>query len=168
MVHCTRVFAVELCSLRLVMDLCMHPPLIVTLIIALPLDQVLQAVVTHLAVQYSLNLILFLAVDESWGWGSAGHQPRMGPGSAKDSVRGHPSVFLLPLSSPTLHLFICIPLPHLCTIFKDYTQNQRLLGLMVRRLPRSQLTDSCRLPTSPSAHTSTASDGLRMHWDRPA
>jgi predicted aspartyl protease len=36
-------------------------------------------------------------------------------------VRGHPSVSLLPLSSPTLHLFICIPLPHLCTIFKDHT-----------------------------------------------
>jgi hypothetical protein len=36
-------------------------------------------------------------------------------------VRGHPSVSLLPLSSPTLHLFICIPPPHLCTIFKDHT-----------------------------------------------
>jgi hypothetical protein len=43
----------------------MHLPLIVTLVIALPLDQVLQAVVTHLAVQYSLDLILFLAIDES-------------------------------------------------------------------------------------------------------
>jgi hypothetical protein len=38
-----------------------------------------------------------------------------------DSVRGHPSVSLLPLSSPTLHLFICIPPPHLCTISKDHT-----------------------------------------------
>jgi hypothetical protein len=47
----------------------MHLPLIVTLVITLPLDQVLQAVVTHLAVQYSLNLILFLTIDESWGWG---------------------------------------------------------------------------------------------------
>jgi hypothetical protein len=46
----------------------MHLPLIVTLVIALPLDQVLQMVVTHSAVQYSLNLILFLTVDESWGW----------------------------------------------------------------------------------------------------
>jgi hypothetical protein len=36
-------------------------------------------------------------------------------------VRGHPSVSLLYLSSPTLHLFICIPPPHLCTIFKDHT-----------------------------------------------
>jgi hypothetical protein len=51
------------------MYLCMHLPLIVTLVIALPLDQVLQAVVTHSAVQYSLDLILFLTVDESWGWG---------------------------------------------------------------------------------------------------
>jgi hypothetical protein len=40
---------------------------IVTLIIALPLDHVLQAVVTHSAIQYSLNLILFLTVDKSWG-----------------------------------------------------------------------------------------------------
>jgi hypothetical protein len=36
-------------------------------------------------------------------------------------VRGHPSVSLLPLSSPTLPLSICIPPPHLCTIFKDHT-----------------------------------------------
>jgi heme/copper-type cytochrome/quinol oxidase subunit 4 len=48
----------------------MHLPLIVTLVIALPLDQVLRMVVTHLAaVQYSLDLIVFLTVDESWGWG---------------------------------------------------------------------------------------------------
>jgi hypothetical protein len=47
----------------------MHLPLIVTLVIALPLDQVLQAVVLYLAVQYSLDLVLFLTVDESWGWG---------------------------------------------------------------------------------------------------
>jgi predicted aspartyl protease len=39
----------------------------------------------------------------------------------KRDVRGHPSISLLPLSSPTLHLFICIPPPHLCTIFKDHT-----------------------------------------------
>jgi transposase len=38
-----------------------------------------------------------------------------------DSVRGHLSISLLPLSSPTLPLFICIPPPHLCTIFKDHT-----------------------------------------------
>jgi hypothetical protein len=47
----------------------MHLPLIVTLVISLPLDQVLQTVVTHSAVQYSLDLILFLTVDKSWGWG---------------------------------------------------------------------------------------------------
>jgi hypothetical protein len=43
------------------------------------------------------------------------------PDYTPDTVRGHPSVSLLPLSSPTLHLFICIPPPHLCTIFKDHT-----------------------------------------------
>jgi hypothetical protein len=57
-----------------------YAPLIITLIIALSLDQVLQAVVTHLAVQYSLNLILFLTVDESWGWGWC-------RSSARDGIR---------------------------------------------------------------------------------
>jgi hypothetical protein len=47
----------------------MHLPLIVTLVITFPLDQVLQSVVTHAAVQDSLDLILFLTVNESWGWG---------------------------------------------------------------------------------------------------
>jgi hypothetical protein len=36
-----------------------------TLVIAVPLYQVLQAVIAHLAVQYGLNLVLVLAVDES-------------------------------------------------------------------------------------------------------
>jgi hypothetical protein len=43
--------------------------LIVTLIITFLLDQVLQVVVAHAAVQYLLDLILFLTIDESWGWG---------------------------------------------------------------------------------------------------
>jgi hypothetical protein len=47
----------------------MHLPLIVTLVIALELEQVLQSVVTHVAVQDGLDLILFLTVDESCGWG---------------------------------------------------------------------------------------------------
>jgi hypothetical protein len=51
------------------MDLCVHLPLIVTLVITLELDQVLQAVVTHSAIQYCLDLILLLTVDESCGWG---------------------------------------------------------------------------------------------------
>jgi hypothetical protein len=46
-------------------------------------------------------------------------------------VRGHLSISLLPISSPTLHLFICIPPPHLCTIFKDHTQGRQLLGPIV-------------------------------------
>jgi hypothetical protein len=35
-------------------------------------------------------------------------------------VRGHPSVSLPPLSSPTLPLFICIPPLHLYTISRDH------------------------------------------------
>jgi hypothetical protein len=54
--------------------------LIVTLVITLELEQVLQLVVTHAAVQDSLDLILFLTVDESCGWGWCWS-------SAKDGIR---------------------------------------------------------------------------------
>jgi hypothetical protein len=43
--------------------------LIVTLVITLEFDQILQAVVTHSAIRYCLNLILLLAIDKSCGWG---------------------------------------------------------------------------------------------------
>jgi hypothetical protein len=56
----------------------MHLPLIVTLIIALPLDQVLQVVVAYLAVQYSL--------DESWGWGWCRSLARDGIGMHKGQL----------------------------------------------------------------------------------
>jgi hypothetical protein len=64
----------------------MHLPLIVTLIITLPLDQVLQAVVTHSAVLYSLDLILFLTVNESWGWGWHRLSARDGIGMCKGQL----------------------------------------------------------------------------------
>jgi hypothetical protein len=51
------------------MDLCVYLPLIVTLVITLELEQVFQSVVMHAAVQDSLDLILFLTVDECCGWG---------------------------------------------------------------------------------------------------
>jgi hypothetical protein len=47
----------------------MYLPLIVTLVITIELDQVFQSVVTHAAVQDSLDLILLLAIDKSCGWG---------------------------------------------------------------------------------------------------
>jgi hypothetical protein len=50
-------------------QLCMLLPLVITLVIALPFDQILEAVVAHPAVQYCLDLILFLTINESWGWG---------------------------------------------------------------------------------------------------
>jgi hypothetical protein len=53
-----------------------------TLVIALPLDQVLQAVVPHSTIQYRLNFILFLTVNESCGWGWC----RL---SARDGIRKH-------------------------------------------------------------------------------
>jgi hypothetical protein len=43
--------------------------LVITLIVALPLYQVRQAVVAHLAVQYGLYFVLILTIDESCGWG---------------------------------------------------------------------------------------------------
>jgi hypothetical protein len=61
----------------------MHLPLIVTLVITFSLDQELQSVVAHAAVHNhhmshpvnlwskwysSLDLILFLTIDKSWGW----------------------------------------------------------------------------------------------------
>jgi hypothetical protein len=85
-----------------------------------------------------------------------------------DSVRGHPSISLLSLSSPTLPLSICISHPHLCTISKDHTYSRQLPGLMVRRLSRSRLINSHRLPASHSARTLAASDEPRTHGDRSA
>jgi hypothetical protein len=64
------------------MDLCVYLPLVITLIIALPLDQVFQTIVMHLGIQYHLNLILLLAVNESCGWGWHGS-------SARDGIRKH-------------------------------------------------------------------------------
>jgi hypothetical protein len=64
------------------MDLCVHLPLIVTLVITLELDQVLQLVVSHLAIQYRLDLILLLAINESCGWGWC-------RSSAKDGIWRH-------------------------------------------------------------------------------
>jgi hypothetical protein len=46
-------------------QLCMLLPLVITLIVALPFDQILEVVVAHSAIQYSLDLILLLASDES-------------------------------------------------------------------------------------------------------
>jgi hypothetical protein len=76
-VHCARVFAVEQ---QLCMDLCVHLPLIVTLVITIELDQVLQSVVMLAAVQDSINFILFLTVNKSCGWGWC-------RSSAKDGIR---------------------------------------------------------------------------------
>jgi hypothetical protein len=62
------------------MDMSVSLPLIVTLIVALELEQVLQSVVTHPAVQYCLDLILLFTIDESCGWGKR-------KSSANDGIR---------------------------------------------------------------------------------
>jgi hypothetical protein len=51
-------------------------PLVVTIVVALPLYQVLKAVVAHPAVQYGLDLILVLTIDGSCGWGWCGMSAR--------------------------------------------------------------------------------------------
>jgi hypothetical protein len=50
------------------------------IIITFPLDQVFQAVVTHSAIQYRLDLILLLTINESCRWGWCGS-------SARDGIR---------------------------------------------------------------------------------
>jgi hypothetical protein len=40
-----------------------------TLVITLELEQVFQSVVTHVAVQDSLDLVLFFSIGGSCGWG---------------------------------------------------------------------------------------------------
>jgi hypothetical protein len=72
-------------------------------------------------------------------------------------VRGHPSVSLLLLSSPTFYLCIGIPPSHLRTLSKDRTYSRRPPGPIVVDFPRPY-----------SARTSTASDGLRTHGDKSA
>jgi hypothetical protein len=93
----------------------MHLPLIVTLVIALPLDQVLQAVVPHSAVQYSLDLIHFLTVDKSWGWGwcrsSARDGIRMCDGQLDHPFPYFPSLLLLSPCSYVLYLLTSVPSP---------------------------------------------------------
>jgi hypothetical protein len=58
------------------MDMNVDLPLIVTLIVTLELEQVLQAVVTHLAIQYCLDFVLLLTI----GWGKC-------RSSANDGIR---------------------------------------------------------------------------------
>jgi hypothetical protein len=60
----------------------------------------------------------------SW-WSSRVMTPHFWRGG---NVRGHPSVSLLPLSSPTLPQSICIPHPYLCTISNNHTYSRRLPG----------------------------------------
>jgi hypothetical protein len=75
-------------------------------------------------------------------------------------VRGHPSVSLPLLSSPTIPLiypclYVCSP--HLCTIPRDHTQRPATFVFQVQRLP-----------VSFSACTLAASDKPWTHWDRSA
>jgi hypothetical protein len=60
--------------------------LIITLVIALPFDQILEAVVVHPAIQYSLNFRLLLTIDKSWDGVGTDRRPGMGSGSMGDSL----------------------------------------------------------------------------------
>jgi hypothetical protein len=81
------------------------------------------------------------AVEKMWQMEIAKLQTERG-GS---SVRGHPSISLLPLLSPTpppVHMYSP---SHLCTISKDHTYSRRLSSPTVRRLSRSRLTNNRRV-----------------------
>jgi hypothetical protein len=45
----------------------LYLPAVITCIIAFPLDEILKVVIPHVTVQNLLYLILFLAIDDSWG-----------------------------------------------------------------------------------------------------
>jgi hypothetical protein len=68
------------------------------------------------------NSIPFTRVDLATSWRSLRVVTLHFEGGG--NVRGHPSVSLLPLSSPTLLLFICTPYTHLCIISKDYNHSR--------------------------------------------
>jgi hypothetical protein len=68
------------------MNMCVNLPLIVTFVVTPELEQVLQVVVTHSAIEYCFDLILLLAIDESCGWGWR-------RSSANDRIRGHGGQF---------------------------------------------------------------------------
>jgi hypothetical protein len=65
------------------MDLCVHLPLIVTLVITLELEQVLQAVVLHSAILTSYPPSPSTRVV---GGGGTGRRPRMGSGGTGDNL----------------------------------------------------------------------------------
>jgi hypothetical protein len=48
------------------MELVMHMPDIVTVIVSLPLDEVLKAIVPHSTVQDHFNLVFIFTVNECW------------------------------------------------------------------------------------------------------
>jgi hypothetical protein len=85
----------------------------------------------------------------------------------RDIVRGHPSVSLLPLSSPILPYS-----PLVYMYFHHHLQGPHSKADDLRThspTTLQKLTPGCRqLPASPPALTSTASDELRTHWDRSA
>jgi hypothetical protein len=68
MSSCAGVVAMECHYLQPGVDLSMYLPAVVTHIIVLPLDEVLEVVVPHVAVKDILNLILLIAIDDHGWW----------------------------------------------------------------------------------------------------
>jgi hypothetical protein len=50
------------------MDLSVYLPAVMTFIVALPLDGVLELVIPHTSIKNLLNLILLVAIDDSGCW----------------------------------------------------------------------------------------------------
>jgi hypothetical protein len=58
----------ELCYDVWCVDILMYYPGIITDVVAFPFDKVLQAVPTHVCVQYSFYLVFLFAFHKDW-WG---------------------------------------------------------------------------------------------------
>jgi hypothetical protein len=63
------VVAMECSNFQPSIDLSVYLPAVMIYIVALPLDEVLESVTSHMAIKDLLNLILLVAVNNSgWWW----------------------------------------------------------------------------------------------------
>jgi hypothetical protein len=50
------------------MDLLMNLPAVIACVIALPLDEILEAVIPHMTIKNLLNFIFILTINDNRGW----------------------------------------------------------------------------------------------------
>jgi hypothetical protein len=64
MADCSWVFVMEFLNIRSCMELVVHLPAVVTIIISLPLDQVFKVIVPHSTIEDCFNFIFLFTIDE--------------------------------------------------------------------------------------------------------